>query len=36
MDDFNAFMQENDEKYCLEDLFLIMHISHYLLLISKQ
>ena len=35
MDDFNAFMQENDEKYCLEDLFLIMQIFNYLLLTSK-
>lgn len=35
MDDFNAFMRKKDEKCRLGDLFLIMHILHYLLLISK-
>ena len=35
MDDFNAFMRKKDEKCRLEDLFLIIHISHYLLLTLK-
>ena len=35
MDNFNAFMRENDEKCRLEDLFLVIHISHYLPLTSK-
>ena len=35
MDDFDVFMRENDEKYHLKDLFLIIHISHYLLFTSK-
>ena len=35
MDDFDVFMRENDEKYHLKVLFLIMHIVHNLLLTSK-
>ena len=35
MDDFDVFMRENDEKYHLEDMFLIIQMFHYLLFISK-